>query len=58
MVTLSVHKGETVRAPLQEADARVLYLPPYSADFNPIEEAFSKIKYLIRKGGGASTKLA
>ena len=29
----------------------ILYLPPYSPDFNPIEEAFSKIKNLIRKAG-------
>lgn len=51
MDNLSVHKSETVRDLIEGAGAQVLYLPPYSPDFNPIEEAFSKIKYLIRKAG-------
>lgn len=51
MDNLSVHKSETVRELIEEAGAQVLYLPPYSPDFNPIEEAFSKIKNLLRKAG-------
>ena len=51
MDNLSVHKSETVRELIEGAGAEVLYLPPYSPDFNPIEEAFSKIKNLIRKAG-------
>ena len=51
MDNLSVHKGEGVRELIEGAGAQALYLPPYSPDFNPIEEAFSKIKNLIRKAG-------
>jgi transposase len=51
MDNLSVHKSERVREMIEGVGARVLYLPPYSPDFNPIEEAFSKIKNLLRKAG-------
>ncbi len=51
MDNLSVHKSETVKEVIEGAGAKVLYLPPYSPDFNPIEEAFSKIKNLLRKAG-------
>ena len=51
MDNLSVHKSETVRELIEGAGAHLLHLPPYSPDFNPIEEAFSKIKNLIRKAG-------
>jgi transposase len=51
MDNLSVHKSEGVRELIEGAGAEALYLPPYSPDFNPIEEAFSKIKNLIRKAG-------
>jgi transposase len=51
MANLSVHKSERVRELIEGADAQLIYLPPYSPDFNPIEEAFSKIKNLIRKAG-------
>ena len=51
MDNLSVHKSETVRELIEGAGAQVLYLPPYSPEYNPIEEAFSKIKNLIRKAG-------
>jgi transposase len=49
MDNLSAHKGERVRALVEERGAELLYLPPYSADLNPIEEAFAKIKNLLRK---------
>jgi transposase len=46
---LNAHKGERVRELIEERGCELLYLPPYSPDFNPIEEAFSKIKGLLRK---------
>ena len=45
----SAHKGERVRELVEERGAELLYLPPYSPDLNPIEEAFAKIKNLLRK---------
>ena len=48
---LGAHKGERVRDLLEERGCWLLYLPPYSPDFNPIEEAFSKIKGALRKAG-------
>ena len=47
---LSSHKGARVRALIEAAGASLLYLPPYSPDFNPIELAFSKLKKLLRDG--------
>ncbi len=49
MDNLSAHKGERVRELIEERGCELIYLPAYSPDFNPIEEAFSKIKGLIRK---------
>jgi transposase len=49
MDNLGSHKGRGVRAAIEAAGARLLYLPPYSPDFNPIENAFSKLKALLRK---------
>jgi len=46
---LSSHKGPRVRALIEAAGAKLLYLPPYSPDFNPIENAFAKLKALLRK---------
>jgi transposase len=46
---LSSHKGPAVRAAIVAAGATLIYLPPYSPDFNPIENAFSKLKALLRK---------
>jgi transposase len=48
MDNLSSHKGVRVQQLIQAADARLLYLPPYSPDLNPIEPAFSKLKQLLR----------
>jgi transposase len=44
----SSHKGPAVRHAIEAAGARLLYLPPYSPDFNPIENAFAKLKALLR----------
>ncbi len=49
MDNLSSHKGPLVRALIEAAGARLLFLPPYSPDFNPIENAFAKLKALLRK---------
>jgi transposase len=49
MDNLSSHKGAKVRERIEAAGARLLYLPPYSPDFNPIEKMFSKLKALLRK---------
>ena len=43
------HKGPAVREAIEAAGARLLFLPPYSPDFNPIEMAFAKLKALLRK---------
>lgn len=49
MDNLSAHKGERVRELIEERGCQLLYLPPYSPDLNPIEEAFAKIKALLRR---------
>ena len=49
MDNLSSHKGPAVRCAIEAAGANLLYLPPYSPDFNPIENAFAKLKALLRK---------
>ena len=46
---LSAHKVGGVRLAIEAAGATLLFLPPYSSDFNPIEQAFAKIKPLLRK---------
>ena len=49
MDNLSSHKSQRVRDLIEAAGASLLYLPPYSPDFNPIENAFAKLKALLRK---------
>jgi transposase len=49
MDNLSAHKVKGVQALIESAGARLLYLPPYSPDFNPIELAWSKFKNCLRK---------
>jgi transposase len=51
MDNLSSHKGSRVRELIEECGCELMYLPPYSPDLNPIEEAFSKLKALLRKAG-------
>ena len=46
---LAAHKVKGVREAIDKSGARLLYLPPYSPDFNPIEQAFTKLKALLRK---------
>jgi transposase len=54
---LSAHKAERIRAALAARQCEVLFLPPYSPDFTPIEQAFSKVKAILR-GLGARTQEA
>jgi transposase len=49
MDNLSAHKRERVRELIEGRGCELLYLPPYSPDYNPIEEAFSKIKEPLRR---------
>ncbi|MDQ3911424.1 MAG: transposase [Actinomycetota bacterium] len=49
MDNLTAHKGERVRELIEERGCKLLYLPPYSPDLNPIEEAFSKVKRILRR---------
>src|SRR5271166_1693862 len=49
MDNLASHRRPAIRAAIEAAGARLIYLPPYSPDFNPIENAFAKLKALLRK---------
>jgi len=49
MDNLPAHRVNGVCSAIERAGAKLLYLPPYSPDFNPIEQAFSKLKALLRK---------
>ena len=49
MDNLGSHKSSKVRRLIRAAGARLLFLPPYSPDLNPIEQVFSKLKTLLRK---------
>ena len=49
MDNLGSHKGAGVRRTIEAVGASLLYLPPYSPDFNPIEQAFAKLKAMLRK---------
>ena len=51
MDNLSSHKRAGVREAIEGAGAKLLYLPPYSPDLNPIEQAFAKLKALPPKAG-------
>jgi transposase len=54
---LSVHKAARIREALAARGCTLLFLPPYSPDFTPIEQAFSKLKGILR-GLGARTREA
>jgi transposase len=51
MDNLSSHKGSRIRELIEGRGCELLYLPPYSPDLNPIEEAFAKLKTLLRRAG-------
>lgn len=56
MENLSSHKRPAVREAIRSAGAKLLFLPPYSPDLNPIEQVFAKLKYLLRKPAQRSHK--
>ena len=49
MDNLQVHKAQAVRQRIEARDCRLVFLPRYSPDFNPIEGAFSKLKTFLRR---------
>src|SRR3712207_8734236 len=49
MDNLSAHKPKRIRELIEQRGCELVYLPSYSPDYNPIEEAFAKIKNLLRK---------
>jgi len=49
MDNLSSHKAKTVRQLIRSAGARLIFLPKYSPDLNPIEQVFAKLKHLLRR---------
>jgi transposase len=56
MDNLGSHKGAGVRAAIEAVGASLLYLPPYSPEFNPIENAFAKLKASLRKAAERSVE--
>jgi len=54
MDNLGSHKGAAVRAAIEDVGAKLLFLPPYSPDLNPIEQVFAKLKALLRKAAARS----
>ena len=57
MDNLSAHKGERVRELIEAKGCELVYLPPYSPDFNPIEGAFSKLKSYLREACARSRQM-
>jgi transposase len=49
MDNLGSHKGQAVRRLIRSAGAKLIFLPKYSPDLNPIEQVFAKLKHLLRK---------
>ena len=56
MDNLGSHKGHAVRRAIRAAGAKLLFLPPYSPDLNPIEQVFAKLKTLLRKANERSVE--
>ncbi len=51
MDNCSIHKGKGIESLIEKAGAKLIYLPPYSPDFSPIENCWSKIKNILRSIG-------
>ena len=52
----SIHKGEEIEKAIVDVGAQLIYLPPYSPDFNPIEQLWSKVKNILRSIGARTYK--
>jgi transposase len=57
MDNLGAHRPKRVRELIEERGCELLYLPSYSPDYNPIEEAFAKVKNLLRKSSARIRKV-
>jgi transposase len=57
MDNLSAHRPKRIRELIEQHGCELLYLPAYSPDYNPIEEAFAKIKNLLRKAAARSEEV-
>jgi transposase len=53
---LGAHKGQRVRELVEKRGCELVFLPPYSPDFSPIEEAFSKVKALLKRAAAAPAR--
>ena len=56
MANLGSHKGTGVRKAIRAAGAKMLFLPPYSPDLNPVEQVFAKLKLLLRRAAERTTE--
>jgi len=56
MDNLSSHKGKAVRQAIRAAGAKLIFLPKYSPDLNPIEQVFAKLKHLLRKAAARTVE--
>jgi transposase len=56
MDNLGSHKARATKDAIERAGARLVFLPPYSPDLNPIEQTFSKIKSVLRKAMGRTVQ--
>lgn len=56
MDNLGSHKGPRVRKAIRTAGAKLLFLPPYSPDLNPIEQVFAKLKLMLRRAAERTTE--
>jgi len=56
MDNLGSHKGMAVRELIRSVSAKLLFLPKYSPDLNPIEQVFAKLKHLLRKAAARSVE--
>lgn len=56
MDNLGSHKGKAVRRLIRSAGAKLIFLPKYSPDLNPIEQAFAKLKHLLRKAAARTVE--
>ena len=56
MDNLGSHRGKTVRRLIRSAGAKLIFLPKYSPDLNPIEQVFAKLKHLLRKAAARTVE--
>jgi transposase len=54
MDNLGSHRGKAVRQAIRDAGAKLIFLPKYSPDLNPIEQVFSKLKHMLRRAQARS----